>query len=141
MDEYQGQVWMTIDPNDLDQLLSASHEDLLARLGADVSQLGIRPPSNADLIRAGRRWLTNQRAFLKHAVCRSEQIQRLAASADQHERRVGLVTAIADLLTASLTGLPVITIAVLLVHEGVETLCGDEWPPPEARSADESKKN
>ncbi len=74
----------------------------------------------------GREYLS-ARESLKNTICRSSEVQRLAAAADRKARRVSPVAAIADLLAASFAGLPIITIAVLLVHEGIETLCGEGW--------------
>ncbi|MCA9285835.1 MAG: hypothetical protein KC591_15840 [Gemmatimonadetes bacterium] len=83
------------------------------------------PPEPAEAVAAARAWLKRQRAELARRICPNEDVQKLVRG----DRRSELAAAIADLIAALCKGLPVFTVARLLVIYGIETLCAEQWQP------------
>ncbi len=114
----------------IEQQLALGRDELLQRLGKHLTPVSVLPRSPSELRAIALRWIEERRAQLQAAVCGSEEIRALSKSAQANERRVILATMIADTIAASIVGVPAITLAVLIVQEGVETLCGSDWLLP-----------
>ncbi len=83
-------------------------------------------PDIEELIAAGKHWFRTHYTELQAAVCRSNFVDAYRSSKRTHDR-VLLVAAIADLIASITGGVTAISVAVLIVKEGLDTFC----PQPE----------
>ncbi len=118
---------MTQDRNEIARLLSTDREVILCELGALLATPGVVPHQPSKLKSIAQQWLSEKKEDLRVLLCKNDRIRMLVNKANTHERRVTLATAVADLIAASIIGLPPATVAVLLVLEGLDTLCGTIW--------------
>ena len=112
---------------EIERQLSQTDDLLFEELGEVLRKksLGASPASPEKNRDTGYSWFVRNKSLLAQTVCPHPIIQSFRTSDDEN-RRVELVAAIADLLLERYGGLPVVTIAVILVHEGIEQLCKEE---------------
>jgi hypothetical protein len=112
---------------DIRRLLEAEIGDVYVELGARLpARLGLLP-SRRELMRDAKLWMSSKRAELAEILCRNESLRRLSSRRPTVQNRILLVTAIMDLITSVVTGVAAATVAVLLVREGLSSLCADSW--------------
>lgn len=113
-----------MDYGQIETLLERSVGALLVDLGRELRPpgLGMEPTSDDENFRQGQSWIDRNRPALARRLC-STMVVRLWIQSKRVGDRVLLVAAIADLITSLLTGVAAVTVAVLLVKEGLDTLC------------------
>ena len=95
--------------------------DLLLRMLGSSQSIGATPGTSRD----GKVILENAKRTLRDRICVNENVRKTHdLSADS---RVQLVAAILDCIAGVVVGVSPITVAVLLVKEGVSNLCKDLW--------------
>ena len=95
--------------------------DLLLRMLGAAHALGATPGTSRD----GKVILENARRTLRKRICTDPKVQ--AAHAGATNTKVQLVAAVIDCIAGAVTGVSPITVSVLLVKEGLETLCKEAW--------------
>ena len=93
--------------------------DLLLRMIGSSSSVGSTPATHRD----GAVILKNTKRILKERICSDETI--LSIYNAQEDSKSQLSTAIVDCIAEFVTGVSPITIAVLIVKDGLDSLCGE----------------
>lgn len=108
----------------VERLLSEEKDLLFESLGEAIFQqsLGLSEPTKKNKIEKGKNWLNKRYSKLSELICKDESVKLLLES-QSAERRIELAVVIADILAASFTSIPVFTISVLLVKNGIHELC------------------
>jgi hypothetical protein len=106
------------------KLLSEEEDILFESLGEVISQqsLGLSKPTRKDKIKKGKNWMSKRYSTFSELICTNEVVKLLLES-QSAERRIELAVVIADILAASFTSIPVFTVSVLLVKNGIHELC------------------
>ena len=112
---------------DVEALFTADVEELYAEIGRKVGGRAALPPTMQELVELGRAWLESRSDELAATICPSKRIKQLYQIADLSDRRAQLITAIADLISGLVVGVPPWTVSALLVRLGLESLCKDSW--------------
>ncbi len=99
----------------------AMDTDLLLRMLGAEQALGATPGTSRD----GRVILENAKRKLRDQICADTKVHTVHKATENS--RVLLVAAVLDCIAGAVTGVSPITIAVLLVKEGLETLCKEAW--------------
>lgn len=105
---------------EIESQLSLDPDLLLRVLGASQT-LGATPGTSRD----GRVILENAKRTLRDRLCASELVRTTHDGASN--TKVQLVAAVIDVVAGAVAGVSPITVAVLLVKEGLGTLCRDIW--------------
>ena len=105
---------------EIESQLSVDTELLLRLLGSSQS-MGATPATPQD----GEVILENAKRTLREQICLAEGVK--AAHATTGNSKVLLVAAIVDCIAGATTGVSPVTVAVLLVTEGIDTFCKDLW--------------
>lgn len=106
------------------ELLEKSENELYLELSIVSSSNSFEYSLN-DLNKAiakGKEVVSKQINIIKESICSNDYITKLAES-KSYEDKVILVSAIADLIAATVIGISPITVAALLVKQGVPSLC------------------
>ncbi|MDE3089664.1 MAG: hypothetical protein KGJ80_09835 [Chloroflexota bacterium] len=104
-------------------LLAKDPEQLYAEIGKELYGSTAFPPPSRQLVQLARGWLQNKRAAITEKVCSDRTVRLLTSGAPKSQDQITLVTAIADLIASIVVGVSPITVAVLLVREGLKALC------------------
>lgn len=115
------------DESELARVLDLDDKALLAELGASLAGPLAAPMPKHEAIRRAKAWLKDKRADLVSTVCTSRRIQELCNTEDSLSNRSTLVLAVADLVMTVIGNLPVLTVAALLVREGLNSICAEYW--------------
>lgn len=109
--------------NEAEQLLSRSINELYEDLGKELGERGFPE----DLIRAGRTRFHAVVSQCRAAICGSETIRVMCT--DRIAGRHGqLVCVVADTIMHTMgVPVPAMTISTILVLNGLETLCQNDW--------------
>ena len=114
---------------DIDALMALDEEALLAQLGKELAPPGFgsspRTPVRNRL--TGKQWMVDNRIKLAKLICSSTQYDSTLPVSNSTMRRAELVAVIADIISSQFIGIPVFIVSVLLVKEGLHTLCGDNY--------------
>lgn len=110
---------MAIDQNKVEELLKLDSKKLLEMIGEEDGAMYATP---LDKQKRGLRVVRNSIERIKDQLCSNEFVQTYCTD-DKSQRAVAAVAAIADLLGAGGTA----TVAVLIVHVGIENICADQW--------------
>ncbi len=110
--------------HEIETLIDHSDQELFREIGRTIGakKFGAGSLSEDDLEEDGRDWLTRHRAEVAKAVCGSHAV-KLYLESERAKDRVLLVASIADLIISLIGGTGGIAVAVLVVREGLETLC------------------
>lgn len=98
-----------------------TEDNLLAKLGAELESdldKGISPPTRRQLIEKAKTWLKTNQDEIRIALNKDPKLKKMAF--EQRQEQV-IIAAVADALAASFVGAPVLTIATLIVHYGLDT--------------------
>jgi len=113
-------------------MLEMSLDDLYAEVGREYAsaqgQLLPKPPHR--YVQIAKAWLSERREQLRAEICGSERVRKMLREPRGYDR-VLLASAVTDLVAGIVTGVAPATVAVLLVKEGVETLCAAAGEPHE----------
>lgn len=115
------------DSRTFELLLAATDDELLAELGASLAPRSAFPKPRKALIELAVGWLAANSSRLAEAICRTERIRDLASQDPQAHERAVLAAAVSDVLLHECSGLPVATIAVLVVRQGLHAMCARHW--------------
>lgn len=113
--------------NEIRRLMDLNLDELREDLGRQIaSNLKLSMPLSYNrLVELSNNWINEQRKNLASYICSDQEVRSLSGSPST-ERRIMLASAIADLISSILVGISPITVAVLIVKEGIETFCKDE---------------
>jgi hypothetical protein len=98
-------------------------EQLLAMNDADLFMIlaGALPPEGsaaAPSVERARKWFQENTAQFRQVICGSHVVKTYLES-ERADNRILLVAAIADLIASICTGIAAITVAVMIVKEGL----------------------
>lgn len=105
---------------EIENQLSLDTDLLLRMLGAEQT-LGATPGT----IRDGKVILENAKRTLGKRVCGDAKVRSVYEATSNS--RVLLVAAVLDCIAGAITGVSPITVSVLLVKEGLATVCKEAW--------------
>ena len=114
----------------LGRLLEMSEEDLLMALGLVLNAVAsnrLENPTKAQLVKVAEKWLTSKRQEFAAAVCGNERCKELGMQDLANHERIILICVVADLVTDIADGLAPVTVAVVLVRQGLHHLCEEVW--------------
>ena len=111
----------------IQKLLDMEIDEIYEELGRQLQKQSAFPLSRKELIRFGKSWVHSRRSELTEIICESNEIKKLVVSKAKIQNRITLITAIIDLISSLISGIAATTIAVLIVKEGVYSLCEDYW--------------
>jgi hypothetical protein len=107
----------------LELLFEMNDEELFASLGRELQKKSLGAYTTPDKEKKkGKDWFNDQKNKLAEIICPNDSIKVFFES-KAAERRLELATAIAEILSTSLIGLPILTISVLIVKNGLHELC------------------
>jgi hypothetical protein len=95
-------------------------DELLVDLGRAICErehTGIKPPSKTKMKEVAKRWLDSNKKSIEKAIRSNPKILDLAYN--QRDRQI-LIATIADALSTPFVEYPVVTIATLIVHYGLD---------------------
>jgi hypothetical protein len=107
-----------------------SDEQILLAIAEAVAPPGIMPKSVSGKIRDALAWLSGNAEDLRKAVCGHSVVASLASDDDKSGRRLTLVCAVADAIATLKLSTPPFAVAVLLVREGILSMCEEQWKLP-----------
>lgn len=107
----------------IEKALQLDIEQLYEQIGLDLSSdLGLGEADPKSNRQRGRRWLNKNKELLRKQVCGS-QVVRLVSKQDRQWDQMLLTAAVADLIMSLSLGISPVTVAALLVKEGLVQLC------------------
>lgn len=109
---------------DFDHLLELKEDDLYEALGRQIQHgtLGATTKSPDENRLFGQNWIARRRSDLSAKICQTQVVKTYRSSKRIQDRAI-LAAAIVDLIATIVSGVPATTVAVLLVKEGLDTLC------------------
>ena len=115
------------DVEDIRLLLNKSIEQLYIELGQQLLSPEYRafPFPKERYMQRAREWLLENRERLRQIICDHDRVKSFMNSS-RLEERVLLISAIVDLISSMCSGISPVTVAVLLVKEGLNSLCVNE---------------
>lgn len=107
----------------IDQLLALDLRELYITFGeelpAEASAAGLQDP-----YKKARDWLTRKRGQIYDIVCAEDNWPALSRKLDKSSTADAVVAIVDAWLAPHFVGLPVTKLAVILVKEGLDTICG-----------------
>jgi len=107
--------------SDFENYIDLSEEILFIKLGETIDELNslnIQPLSTEEKEKIGRAYLKSKIHYITEILCKKE-IRNLR----KDNSKVELALVIADVLSAVLTGIPLIIITCLIVEIGIDEFC------------------
>ena len=95
--------------------------DLLLRILGASHAIGATPGTSRD----GKAILDNAKRTLREQICADKTVRTAHEAAGNS--KVLVVAAVIDCIAGAITGVSPITVSVLLVKEGLGTLCKEAW--------------
>lgn len=101
---------------DINKMLEDDLDVLLYKLYMDINltSFGVLPPDFDTCKEEANNWLLSNKEKLVYLICNNKKL-RCILSDDSSNRRIEIVTIISDILSSSYIGMPVMTLAVILV--------------------------
>jgi len=115
------------DTENIKSLLEKEIEQLYIDLGRQIlsSDYHAFPFPKQRYITKAKNWLAENKVHLKQKICKNEYV-KLHMNSNKIEDRVILISAIIDLISSMCIGISPVTVAVLLVKEGINSLCSKD---------------
>jgi len=113
---------------EIERLMLLDNEELLFELGNEIRGLGASPAPKRQIVLQAKEWLTANSKQLNNTICNSEKIKFLANKDDSEGDLIMLVSAISDLIFSLFSGISPMTVAILIVREGLLKYCEKHWP-------------
>lgn len=111
---------------EIDSKLEMRESELYSLIAEDIlkGSIGMAKPhvSKDEKILLGKSWFENKKHYFQDKICSDETIISLITE-DNLKRKVNLISALLDLFAGLLISVSPITVAVLIVQEGIETFC------------------
>jgi len=105
----------------IEEISNEAPKELLIELGMAITihegELGARPPSDQELVNRALTWLEENRQAISNLIHDDPKLKSLAY--EQRDKQL-LFSAFADALMSSFTGVPVATLATLVVHYSLD---------------------
>ena len=113
-----------MEPN-IEQLFDLNSDQLYAALGRALAEgrPGMAEQSEEEFREDGRTWLERNRGEIAKRICGSRAV-KVYLSSEKARNRILIAASIADMLTSLKWGTGGTVVAVMIVQEGLETLCG-----------------
>ena len=111
---------------DIEKLLSLDNESLYLEIGNKLTGKGAFPFDKKYVTKLAKNWMREKRQHLAEILCDDKNIRELIRNQNK-QNRILLITAIADLISSIISIVPAVTVAVLIVKEGFESLCSKKW--------------
>jgi hypothetical protein len=113
--------------NDIAKLLDDSEEQLYIKLGIYLIQkeegyIAVAEPPKSISYNKGVTWFEQNRSDLQKQICQSDLI-RIYREDPSIERKIFIITGIADLIAPFAGGIGAFTIAALILKEGLASFC------------------
>jgi len=108
-------------------LMNMSQEELLIKLGVELNGDSFFSVNNKELRKIAKNWLYRQHIGMSESLCSDSRISSLHQVMNEKNSKIQLVAAVADLISPFVIGFPPWTVSVLLVREGIDTLCKEYW--------------
>ena len=124
---------MTIERNEISRLLQLSNDDIFAEIGQQVISRRVLLPTRLELINEAKRWFEERRSNIIRKVCKSKRIKDLVNRSSAESTRLYLISAVADVILSATGNVAPLTVAVLLVRQGVKSLCAELWSKIESK--------
>ncbi|MGJ7484494.1 hypothetical protein ACSFA2_04520 [Variovorax sp. LT2P21] len=119
---------MTTD-TEIARLDGLSDDLLLGEFGRAVLKqrggLQARPPGLKQLIKLAREWLKAEHKSLQALVCGSDKVRQVVQAEPNAKGKIVLV--VVDTIAAAYVGFPCVTIAEILVRDGIKDFCTVAW--------------
>lgn len=112
---------------EIEKLLETSIDDLYVKIGQELYGKPAFPASPKHYISLANTWLISKRTEITKVICTNDEIKRLSDENPTTQSRITLVSAVADLIASIIFGVSPVTVSVLLVKEGISTICSDLW--------------
>ena len=113
------------------KLVNSTESELYERIGMELNSdrkhiFGEKELSVKELISKGKKWFAFHKNEIKLLVCNNESVLLLldAPNSDKNERKILLISAVADLISSICLNLSPFTVAALVLIVGMEELCG-----------------
>jgi hypothetical protein len=123
--ERHAEFIMSIERKMVAELLKSDIADLYIKIGCELQGYTVFPVPQEQLRRIAREWLKKKRHKIANYVCSNETIILLASNTTKKQDKINLILALADLISSLVVGVSPVTVSVLLVREGIKTLCKD----------------
>ena len=107
----------------IEELINLEIEELYLDIGQELVSDAIKPISNRFLIDVAKRWVSENQQKIKTAICENQRVNDLQEQIEDKEKRILLVTSIADLISGFCTGISPFTVSVIIVKEGLKQFC------------------
>lgn len=107
---------------EIEQKLNSSREDLILDLGRTTTKSAIAP----DLRKKGLEIYENLRKSLQKKICTDKKLLEIYKSIGDGKKAL-LVAALADFISGLVVAISPVTLAVLLVKDGMEIYCESYW--------------
>src|ERR1700730_4545275 len=103
--------------------LPSSERELLLLVGRELlkDEHFAAPLNDEDIIERAQRWLNIRMNTFREVICGNKQVKRYIDEDDTFS----LIVQVADLITAYVHGIPLFTVAKLVVARGIKNLCND----------------
>lgn len=107
----------------IEKEVDLSIEDLYAKIGCELTiGLALGESDRDSEVTRGRRWFDKHQKKLASIVCESH-VGRLSSKTQRQLDQLLLIAAVADIVASAIVGISPVTVATLLVKEGLIKLC------------------
>jgi hypothetical protein len=112
-------------PYELYRLLNSTDQAIYISLGRALmtSDLAITEPPDKEAEEKGRRWFEGQKRLIASVLCGNEKIKQAFGIGKTDQQT--LLKVLTNVLALHFTGLPIVTIAVLIIRKGYKYFCGE----------------
>lgn len=108
----------------LDELIGLEEEELLQKLGQELSHYQALPFTPKQLVLIAKNWLRGNSQKISEKICTSEKIYKLANSENVRKQ---LILAVCDLLLSLELPVSPLLVATLIVKGSLNEICKTYW--------------
>jgi len=112
---------------DIENLLKLDNNELFLIIGNEIRGKGAAPAPKKQIILQANQWFSDHVKEIKEMICRNSRILTLANKDKSGGDIVMLISAIADLITSLTLNIAAISVAILIVREGLLKFCENYW--------------
>ncbi|WP_145243474.1 hypothetical protein [Urbifossiella limnaea] len=118
--------------DEIARLLSLSQDEIYLEIGRQLTGREAFPTPPVHLIARARRWATER---LAQAVCSSDKLKVLSRQDVPTQEVILSISAVLDVVSHVLGGVPALTAAVLIARVGLHNFCAVIWAAQESHIA------